>query len=409
MKALPLQLANVDVHVRAGLYSGLSAIDDARIEGHGEVVFTNDVISAHRAELQNVTIQGATLQGGELTLNKVTFSGQRRLALELDGPLKANGVKFIATIEGVTGIAAKDAKIELTDARFQGGFSRAIDLSGGQLSLRDTKFEGAKTGVRALDTATMLQNVEALGGSASGFVFAGGTVTAKHLEVHGYEFGVQLSRDVEATMEEVTIRGSTESCLSSLQSKLSLTDAHFERCSTGLSLLNSTSTLSRIDVRDSTGFGVLLRQGTSTITKLEVHGVRKGDALHVRDAMVRLDESLFADVDGSGLFVSAVAKVTGGGVQVERASQSALFVERGSTLWLEHLLVRGGRGAAVVVPDAARVSLGTLSVSGGNEAPIYAECDQGARVEVGRIESTVEQLKSRCVIPRAGSTPGNGE
>jgi hypothetical protein len=60
--------------------------------------------------------------------------------------------------------------------------------------------------------------------------------------------------------------------------------------------------------------------------------------------------------------------------------------------------VRGGSGPAVVVPDKARVKVKTLSVAGGNEMPVYAECTAGAEVTVDRLESTLKQLPSRCVI-----------
>lgn len=412
LKALPLQLANVDVHLRAGLYAGPIALGDGtRLEGHGEVVLVGDV-TAHRAALVNVTIQGGALRGGGLTLGKVTFSGQRTLALELDGPLAAREVRFHASVEGVAGIVAKDTRVELVDATFRGGFVRAIDVSGGQLALTRVTFEGAKTGVRALDGASSLSEIEATGGSATGLVFAGGSVVGKGIDIRGYEFGVQLSRGVASKWTGVTVRGSAEVCFSAVQqAKVELTTARFERCGRGgaLSFLDARSTVRDVDVRDGSELGVFVRQGSASFTKLDVRGIRGGDALHVRDAIVHLEASSFSDVDGSGLYVSAAANVTGTGVQVERAAQAAVFVERGSSLTLEQLLVRGGRGAAVVVPDAARVSLGTLSVSGGNEAPVYAECDRGARVEIGRIESTIEQLPSRCVIRRAGSRRGNGE
>ena len=61
------------------------------------------------------------------------------------------------------------------------------------------------------------------------------------------------------------------------------------------------------------------------------------------------------------------------------------------------MLVRGGSGPAVLLPDAATASFKSLSVSGGNEQPIYAECDAGAKVTVKRLESTVAPLDSRCV------------
>ena len=76
---------------------------------------------------------------------------------------------------------------------------------------------------------------------------------------------------------------------------------------------------------------------------------------------------------------------------------SAFFIERNSTVELGTVLVRGGGGPAVLLPDAASATFESLSVSGGAEQPLYAECDAGAKVTVKRLESTVQPLDSRCV------------
>lgn len=410
LKALPLQLPVADVHVRSGLYAGPFVVPEgARVEGHGEVVLTAEgtatTVTATSATLRGLTIQGGAvgLAARDVTLEQVTFSGQRTTAAQIGQALTARGLRVQASVEGVNGFVAKDAKVELHDARFTGGFGRALDVSGGELRLTGAHFEGAKYALRALDAVSTLEAVDAAGGSSTALLFAGGAVNAKGVEVHGYEYGVQLSRGVTANWSDVSLRAAAQACMSTVQAtRLTLERAHFSRCGPGgaLAMLDSTSTVRELTVKDSAELGVFVRKGGSTLVKLEVQGVRGGDALHVRDAAVRLDDVVLRDTSGAGMHVGAVATVTGTGVQIERADGSALFVERGSSLTLESLLVRGGRGPAVLVPDAATVTLGTLSVSGGDEQPIYAECDRGARVEVKRLESTLEQLPSRCVTTR---------
>ncbi len=408
LKALPSPLPPAAFHLRSGIYEGpFELLPGASLEGHGEVVLTSDAattLTATGATLRNVTIQGGAtgLAARDVTLERVTFSGQRQLALRVDGTLTARGLHAQASLEGVDGLVGKAARVDVSNARFQGGFRRGVDVSGGELRLSGVHFEGAKTAVRALDTRSTIDGVDAAGGSAAALFVAGGSLHAKGVDVHGYEFGVQLAREVDAQLSDVSVRGSSQSCISAEKTKLVLERARLTRCGPGgaLALLDSVTTAAELMVRESRELGLFVRKGEATLSRLDVQGVEKGDALHVRDATVRLTDSMLSDCEGSGLFVSAAARVTGNGLQVERAAQSAVFVERGSSLELGALLVRGGAGPAVLVPDAATVKLGSLSVSGGREQPVYAECSLGARVEVKRLESTIEQLPSRCVTTR---------
>jgi hypothetical protein len=406
LKELPSPLAKRALHLRTGIYKGpIDLPEGSTLEGHGEVVITNEsdepTLTATLSMIRHISIQGGAigLQSKDVALDGVRFSGQTRTAIAAEGALRGRKLQFIASIEGVDGVVAKDAKVAIVETRFQGGFAHAVDVTGGELRLSGVIFEGAKSAVRATDTNSSLDTCDAMGGSAAAFFFAGGKVKAHGLDVQGYEFALQLARGVDAKFEDISLRGASQSCIAVDQSTLNLSRARMSRCGVGgaISATNSKLTASDIAIRDGHELGVMLRQGEASFIQLDVQGIAGGDGLQIREGSVSVRDSFFKDLEGSALFVSAGAKVTGTNIQVERAGKSAFFIERAASVELGDVLVRGGSGPAVLLPDAASAKFDSLSVSGGNEQPIYAECDAGAKVVVKRLESTIQPVASRCV------------
>lgn len=272
--------------------------------------------------------------------------------------------------------------------------------------LAQVQSEGVKTLVHGVDAEVQLDGASAVAGSGPAIFLAAGRARVHGLTVRGHEYALQLGRGADVEVEGLTVAGTAQACVTAVQAKLALRRAELTAC--GLSgavvLLESTTVVSQLNVSKTPELGILARRGTLTLTQstlafITVEGEALGDAVHVRDAIATIDGVRVSDVDGTGLFVGAVAEVQVGSLEVERARHSALFVERGSQVTIEKLLVRGGGGPAVLVPDGARVRLHSLSVAGGNDVPIYAECRAGAVVELGRIESTVPQLPSACITP----------
>ena len=241
-------------------------------------------------------------------------------------------------------------------------------------------------------------------GSGPALFFAGGTVELTEAEIRGHEYAVQLARGVNATLSGLHATGAREGCVSAIDSTLTLSNSTLAECgpSGALFLLGSHSTLTELEITQARELGILVRKGQATlrlvhISKVSGSGESLGDGLHVRDGQVVGESISVSDVEGSAVYASAFAELSVRRLEVERARHSALFVERGAKVTVGAMLVRGG-GTAVVVPDAARVDVESLSVAGGNEMPVYAECAAGAQVKLGRVESTVQQLPSHCVL-----------
>ncbi|GMU63699.1 MAG: hypothetical protein AMXMBFR34_54620 [Myxococcaceae bacterium] len=160
-------------------------------------------------------------------------------------------------------------------------------------------------------------------------------------------------------------------------------------------------------VTDSTAMGVFVRKGRARLLRVTVErlsaeanadGTRAlGDALMLRDAEVEVDQLTAREVEGSALYASAFATVRVGTLLAERTGGGALLVERGASVTVKELTSRGTLGPAVTVPDKAKLSVGRLVVSGGAEVPVFAACEDGAEVHLGRLDSTVPQPPAKCL------------
>lgn len=418
LKVVPqLVSAGWVVHLRSGLYPGPVVLGDgARLEGLGEVVLTGEagqtVVTAANATLEGLSVQGGAIgleAGPGVVVRRAHFSGQRKQAVVVHGSLTMSQTRLEASVEGIEGVAVdRGASLELDDVKFTGGFRRAVQTEGGTLRLRTVSGEGPKTLVHAIDATSHLENLRSVLGSGPALFFAGGRLQLAGAELIGHEYSVLLARGVDATLSNVKARGALEGCLSAIASKLSLSASSFTGCGPigALTLQESQAQVTDVEITSSRELGIFAKKGTLGLRDVRVSQISAdeagslGDALHVRDgaAVSSLGSLTFSDLGGSGLFASSFSEVRLAAISVERARSSALFVERGATVSIRAALVRGGGGPSVVVPDKASVELESLSVSGGNEMPVYAECRAGATVVLGRLESTVQQLPSLCVI-----------
>lgn len=404
------------LHVRSGLYAGPFQLSDgARVEGLGEVVFTGTAgqttVTAHDAELINLSVQGGDtglVAGPGVVLTRVRFSGQRQRAVAVNGSLTASGLTLVSSVEGIVGLlVSPGAKLVADDLKLEGGFRKGVECLQGETTLRRFSAQGVKAAVSLNECRATLVDGTVRGGSGPAVFAAKGQLELDRLTVRGQEYGLQLGPGAKATASGLVVEQTAQACVSAQRAELTLSRSELKAC--GLSgavvLFENATTLEDTTISSTQEVGVLVRMGKATLkglrlSQISAPGEALGDAIHVRQATVKIDDVRVNDVTGSALFTSAFAQVEVGRLEVERARQAALFVERHSKVSVDALLVRGG-GGAVVVPDEANLTLQVLSVAGGTELPIYAECQQGASVRVGRVESTTQQLPSRCITPLA--------
>lgn len=410
-KRIPSTLpARAHLHVKSGLYQGPFSFEGVIVEGHGEAVLTSEAgqttVTANDVELRGLSIQGGALGLavlGRVSGTKLFFSGQRERAARVDGELVLSDSRAVASVEGIDGFAGTGT-FRFEGVKLEGGFRRGVWCERGVLALSGLKTLGVKVPVFAMHCTGEVKKLVAESGAGPAMLVSEGSLNVLGLYVRGHEYGLQMSSGAKVSATGLDVSQTEQACVSALQSELTLTQSEFTVCGGGgaILLLDSSGVLSGLKVHDTRSLGVLVRQGAVAITASEFsritsEGDALGDAVHVRQSKAVLKAVRVTDVEGSALFATAFAEVKVESLEVERARQSALFVERGANVEVESLLVRGGGGGAVLVPGKAHVSIRSLSVAGGTDMPIYAECAEGAEVELGRIESTVQQLKSRCI------------
>ena len=116
----------------------------------------------------------------------------------------------------------------------------------------------------------------------------------------------------------------------------------------------------------------------------------------IRDAEVVAKNVIIRDVEGVGVFASAAAQVALEKLSCERCRVGVVVAELAAEVSVRGLVSRGGEGPAIVVLDRASATVEDADVAV-VQAPIWAECDLGARVTVKRMKSNVPLPASGCI------------
>lgn len=416
LKAVPPLPPGVELHLASGLYAGPFVLpDDALVEGRGEVVLFAEgdvtVVSASRASLSHVAIQGGAtglLASGAVTLDGVRVSGFRKIGVRAEqARLDARGLTVEGTIAGTLGVSASGGVTTVSRASFTGGLSRALMLDGGRAVLRRVESTGAKTLVQSRACDLDAEGLSAAAGSGPALFVSGGRAVLRDVAVLGHEYALQLASGARAEVSGFSSKGALMGAISTLASEATFTKVEIERSGVhgAFELLDSTTTVSDARIREAQSLGLWVRKGRARLARITVEGVAaegsgerqsQGDAFQFRDAEIDADELTVRDVEGSAVYATAVATVRLGTLRAERTAWGALLVERGAKVTANEVVSVASRGAAVSVLDHGTLVLHRLEASGA-EVPLWAECGEGADVELGAVISKVAQPASPCV------------
>jgi hypothetical protein len=424
-KRLPPRIpAGVWLHLASGLYRGPIALEPgAGLTGAGTAVVyvegPGEVVSATDARLETLSVQGGTVglvARGRVEVEQVHFSGHRGSAARVEPGARASfrRVEVSGTL-GTDGVTVEGGEVDIVASRFRGGLRRAVSSTNGAARLDSVSSEGPSTLLWGLDSRLSVEKASAAGGRAAAVFAKGGSLAVRGLFVVGHEYALHA---VEATLDAkaITSRGSqlggiaVERCTG----KLGAVTVEGAGALGGVQLLDSVVAADDVEVKDGAALGLLVRRGTVSLDRIQVSGIRAegtsggepalGDAVHVREAVVRAGRIEVHDVEGTGLVAAASSSVSVDSLWVQRAGAGGAAVERGSTLEARRLEVSGGRGPALFVGDGARASVEHLLASG-SEPPVWAECAQGAEVLLGALDRLEALPPSRCIRalqPRAG-------
>ncbi|MCC6332620.1 MAG: hypothetical protein IT380_01375 [Myxococcales bacterium] len=419
-KRLPEELPErVDLHLKSGLYEGPFVFPrDARVEGHGQVVLHAEapavVVTGGALELVHVSVQGGAVGvavTGRARLEAVHVSGHREAGVRVGdgGTLEVVKLEVEGTIPEALGVWATGATVSVEGAQFRGDLKQAIRVEGGTARLEDVRSEGGRTLVQAMSAELTLSKARAAAGRGAAVLVSGGVARVTGLEVDGHEVALNALSQAKVDAQGLRSRRPYYAGVVFVGASGTLRDVEVSGAGPGggVQALDSDLRVEDAHVTDSMAMGVFVRKGRARLVRVTVErlsaeanadGTRAlGDALMLRDAEVEVEQLAAREVEGSALYASAFATVRVGTLLAERTGGGALLVERGASVTVKELTSRGTLGPVVTVPDKAKLSVDRLVVSGGAEVPVYAACEDGAEVRLGRLDSTVPQPPAKCV------------
>jgi hypothetical protein len=404
------------IHLRSGLYAGPWMLPaGSHLIGHGEVVLYAEgeatvVTAPASASLESLSVQGGFVGMraiGPVTLRRTHFSGHRRVAIEAEASLTVEDSVFYGSVSETRGIQLKKgAQAKLKKLRFVGAFRRAIDAEGARLEADDIHSEGPAQALHLEGSQSQVRKLTVAGGSGPAVFVAEGALTLIDASVSGHEFGLQ-ARKAALTVQRFSSKRVQLAAIATVECTGTLTDIQAEQSGSygGLHLLESKLKVKGVKLKQARAMGILVRRGEvklDDVTIEQVRGDREptgengGDGLHLRDADVEATNIIVRDAEGVGVFATAGARVELNRFACERCRIGAVVSEIASVVTVKGLTSRGGEGPAVAVLDHATVKLEDADITA-VQVPIWAECDQGARVTVKRMKSNLALPSSGCI------------
>ncbi len=407
------------IHLRSGLYAGPWVLPPGIVlVGHGEVVLhsegeTTVVTAPASASLEALSIQGGFVGMraiGPVTLRRVHFSGQRRVALEASDALTLEDSMFDGSVSETFGVQLlKGANARLKKVRFVGAFRRAVDAVGARLDIDDLQTAGPAQGLHLENSQAKVRGLVVAGGSGPGVFVAEGALHLTDSSVNGHEFGLQ-ARKAALTIERFASFRVQLAGVATVECTGTLSDLRIEHSGSygALHLLESVLKVKGLKVKQARETGVFVRRGEVKLEDVTVEQIRAerafgpdhgGDGFQLRDADVEVSNVIVRDADGIGVFASAGAQVELNRFSCERCRVGALVLDLASVVTVKGMISKGGEGPAIAVLDRAVVKLEDADITA-VQVPIWAECEQGARV-------TVKRMKSNLVLPASGCIERN--
>lgn len=400
------------VHLRSGLYEGPWVLPPGiRLVGRGQVVLfaqgQTTVVTATAATLEGLAVQGGftgVSATGPLVLRRVHLSGHRRVAVVASGQLTFEDSVLDGTVTETIGVQlVKGSTATLTRLRFTGAFRRAIDAEGARLEGVELTSEGPAQALHLERTTATVRTLTVAGGSGPGIFASQGHLTLTDASVNGHEYGLQ-ARQAKLTITRFSSKRVQLAGIAAVQCTGSLNDVATEQTGTygALQLLDSQLEVRGVRVKQGRAMGIFVRHGKVQLQDLTIEQIRAdadgtgGDGLHFRDAEVVAKNVIIRDAEGVGVFASAAAQVALEKLSCERCRVGVVVAELAAEVSVRGLVSRGGEGPAIVVLDRASATVEDADVAV-VQAPIWAECDLGARVTVKRMKSNVPLPASGCI------------
>ncbi|HZW90112.1 MAG TPA: right-handed parallel beta-helix repeat-containing protein [Myxococcaceae bacterium] len=417
LRALPAGTASGRFSLAAGVYPGGVVLENAELVGGPAVVLAATppaacVRTRGAVRLEQVQIQGGAtgvvVEGGRTVLSGVSISGQRGPAVEVGaGAELVLGTSTVqASVSAVPGVRIlPGGKADLTRVRFQGPFQRAVDAkSPAGLRLSGVQVQDAVTGLWLSGGAAVVEGMEVRGGRGPGLYVAGATVQLRDVRVGGHEYGLLTGDGARIDGRGIRSSGAARAGLGLVKSKGTLEDVHIESAGPmgGVQLISSEVRLRGLDVQNGHASGLVARDAQLTVEGATFRGPSgvdpsDGDAVQIRGGTATLSGVRVQDCSGVGVLAAEASIVTLTRTTVSGAEVAGLAVETEARLTGTQVSVERTSGPAVLVTDRASAQLRGMTTRGNRDGALWAECDQGVKVEIEGWTGDVTPQPAPCV------------
>ncbi len=408
--------------VAAGQYEVRGPLpDDVELvgSGAGEVVLhvVGDTLEVQRAALRHLSVRGGRVgltARGALTLEDVSFSGQRAAAVRVEptGTLAMTGGSVEGAHPRSSGIVLLGRSAELSRVAFRGALLRAVAVEAGDVRLSDVESLGAAEALHVGGGRAVATRVRAGGGRGPAFAVNDGELTLRDVDVSGHEYAVLAGQRSTLVVDGLRSERAALAAVGLVEASATLSHLAVTRPGSygAVQSLDSRTRIDDLAVDGATDVAVIARLGSLEARGVRVRGVRGadgtgGDGLMIRDAVADLRDVVVEDAEGSGVVATQVATVSLDGLTCRRCRWGALLVERRSVAKARNVAAEDAREPAVSVPGEAVLELDGLAVRGEGPA-LWAECAPGARVVLRGELPRPSLLSGRCIeVPPAASAP----
>ena len=416
-RTLPEGPARGRFSLAAGVYPGGVVLENAELVGGPAVVLAATppaacVRTRGAVRLEQVQIQGGAtgvaVEGGRTELAGVSISGQRGPAVEVGaGAELVLGASTVqASVSAVPGVRVlPGGKAELTRVRFQGPFQRAVDArSPAGLRLSELRIQDAVTGLWLSGGTAVVEGMEVSGGRGPGLYVAGATVQLRDVRIGGHEYGLLTGDGARIDARGIRSSGAERAGLGMVKSKGTLEDIHVEAAGNlgGVQLIRSEVRLRGLDVQGGRGSGLVARDAQLTLEGATFRGPSgvdpiDGDAVQIRGGTATLGGMRVQGCSGVGVLAAEASVVTLTRATVSGAGVAGVAAETEARLNGSDVSVERTAGPAVLVTDRASAQLRGMTTRGNRDGALWAECNQGVKVEIDGWTGDVTPQRAPCV------------
>lgn len=373
-----------------------------------------------QVRLEGIHIEGGAaglvVESGRTVLESVGLSGQRGPAIDVQaaGELVATRSTLQASVSGFPGLQVlPGGRAELREVRFRGPFQRAVVATRpGALRLSHVQVQDAVTGVWLSGGEASLESLEVRGGRGPALYVAGGALQLRDVRVSGHEYGLLSGGDARIDAKGLRSTGAERAGVALVRTQAVLEQIHVESGGqlAGIQLLSSEVRIRGLEVVGVRSSGLVTRDGQLTLEDATFVGPRatdsaEGDAVQIRGGRASLTGLRIEECSGVGLLAAEGSTVTLVRASVRRAGVAGLAVETEARLTATEVSIEGTAGPAVLVTDRATATLRKVTARSNRDGAVWAECAQGAQVEIDGWSGDAAPPPAACIRTRSPVSP----